>query len=112
MAACDPARRSRALAALAAACMMSGAAGCASRSLDFSWRGADGAAHTLSTSTRTVLVRLSAGDLREDIQTAELVAGTRAGALGVAPDSETIQAIARAAAEAAVRALLPTAPAP
>lgn len=82
------------------------AAGCATRSLTFTWSGPDGAAHQVRSRTTAVLTRLQAADLREDLQTPEFVAGTRAGALAAAPDRETIEALAAAAARAAVRAAL------
>lgn len=79
------------------------AAGCATRSLVFTWTGA---AHQVRSRTTAVLTRLQAADLREDLQTPEFIAGTRAGALAAAPDRETLEAIASAAARAAVQAAL------
>jgi hypothetical protein len=80
--------------------------GCASRSLVFTWTGPDGAAHQVRSRTTAILTRLQAADLREDLQTPEFIAGTRAGALAAAPDRETLEAIASAAARAAVQAAL------
>lgn len=92
--------------ALLALILLLAPAGCASRHLSFTWQGADGSAHHLHSRTTALLTRFQAADLREDLQTPELIAGTRAGALAAVPDRQAIEAIASAAARAAIQAAL------